>query len=123
MCAGVHEVSFRIVSKRGGVGSIGVGVVAAADAYYTATRSASENGYVYGSNGCYFAKSYGLTRRFGTLYGTGDVVTVRLDLDADTVAFQKNGVDIDGARQRIAHDEYCFAFEARSEGNAVAIVR
>lgn len=49
-------------------------------------------------------------------------VKVLLDLDADTVAFLKNGEAV-GLPRRVVHQPYRFAFYVKSVGDAVAIVR
>lgn len=56
---------------------------------------------------------------FGDMNVAGDVITVRLDLDASAVALRKNGADVGS----LAPDStYHFAFEADKEGQAVTIV-
>lgn len=54
-------------------------------------------------------------------YGTGDVITIRLSLDANTVAFGKNGADLKSVET--AGDAYVFAFYAGQEGDAVTIIQ
>lgn len=61
----------------------------------------------------------------GGEYGTGDLITVRVDLDEHTLSFRMNGTDV-GSPQKIAHaadgDVYHFAFDASYVGTAVTIV-
>lgn len=58
--------------------------------------------------------------------GVGDMITVRLDLDANTVAFRKNGIGTTaGSAQNIARGyepPFHFAFKAQTKGDAAEIV-
>lgn len=80
------------------------------------------NTFVYYPSGNFYAKTSWRTATFAE-YGTGDTITVRLDLDGSTVAFRKNDVDV-GTPQEITHieDAYYFAFSWSREGNGVTIV-
>lgn len=78
--------------------------------------------YVWSSSGAYFAQSgWSETANFGVKFKKGDRITVRLDIDANTVAFRKNGVDV-GSPQDIASGAYNFLFEAEWSGDRVTIV-
>lgn len=57
----------------------------------------------------------------GTPYGDGDEVTVLVDLDANTIAFEKNGASI-GQPRAIPHDEYHFCVDTAYAGPAATIV-
>ena len=52
---------------------------------------------------------------------SGSAVTVVLDLNANTVAFQKNSAAV-GSPQKIPHDTYHFAFDSCRKCDAVTIV-
>lgn len=86
-------------------------------------RSKLPRGCVYRSDGR-IVRENGANIRLGWLggYYAGDAVTVRLDCDANTVSFRKNGVEI-GAPQRIAEGKkpYHFMFTTTGRGNAVTI--
>lgn len=89
-----------------------------------ATSATSGNGipgYAYCSHG-WFARPVTL----GTTlegYTKGDIVAVRLDLDANTVAFRKNGKEVTPPEKILPHGAaYRFAFVAYCEGDAVTIV-
>lgn len=51
----------------------------------------------------------------------GDTVTVKVDLDANTISFQKNGAD-NGAPQDIRHGSYFFACVPNQTCGAMTIV-
>lgn len=84
------------------------------------TDGAEELGYMLYDNGWYFAKSDDFKEAFGVAYGEGDALTVCLDLDANTIAFRKNGVLL--SPQAIEHDAYYFALDTIAQGDAVTIV-
>lgn len=112
---GVHEATFRVAN--GYHSALGVVPVAKA----SITGSTYGLGYMYGSNGRFNAPGH-VVSSFDVPYGSGDLVTVRLNLGANTVAFRLNGADV-GVAQKIAPgDAYYFAFEADYEGDAVTIV-
>lgn len=61
-------------------------------------------------------KSFGASR-----YMAGDTVTVRVDLEVNTISFKKNGANA-GTPQDIPHKSYYYAFESYSRNQAVTIV-
>lgn len=114
---GIYEVTFRLQRL---ANFVAIGVVPAAKASHA--RSAYTVGCVYYSNGNYHALGKWVPSIVGASYGAGDLVTARLDLPANTIAFRKNGADV-GTPQKIAPgDAYHFAFEAWCEDDAVTIV-
>lgn len=105
---------------------MGLGVVPAALAADGTCRGAYEVGWVYDPVGYYWDRD-DYDARFDEGYGTGDRVTVILNLDANTVAFRKNDVDA-GSQKDIAHGysseaAFRFAFEAYYNRIAVTIVK
>lgn len=54
-------------------------------------------------------------------FNNGDTVSVKVDLDANTIAFTKNGAD-NGAAQEILHGSYFFAWDLRRRDEAVALL-
>lgn len=87
--------------------------------------SARSVGYIlYSSRGYYAPPGSCVHEWFGPGFGVGDAVTVRLDLEVNTVAFRKNGADIESPQeiQRGAEEEYCFVVEACGGGVAVTII-
>lgn len=117
---GIHAASFRIDKTDFGRGTA-LGVAPASKV--SATNDVWAVGsYMYSTSGSYWEKGRCRGSKIGAYGAVGDVVTVRLNLDALTVAFRLNGADV-GSPQSISPDEagYHFAFEAWSEGNAVTI--
>lgn len=115
---GAHEATFRVDEIND---FVGFGVVPASKVSHTRFGAGSV-GYVYFSIGGYWARSR-RQKTFDVAYGTGDLVTVCLDLDAHTVTFRKNGETV-GSAQKIAREEdaYYFAFTAYTGGQKVSIV-
>lgn len=118
---GIHEATFRVETNI----KVALGVVSAAKA--SDAGDAVFAGFMYDSSGCYYRQGC-LVLRFPA-YGTGDRITVRLDLDASTVAFRKNGVDCErfGADVRSVQnitpgEAFQFAFDAIQNPSAVTIV-
>lgn len=112
---GVHEATLRVMKMDG---YVGLGVVPATAASNAASEW--EVTYVYYSGGAFSGAGRWVT--IGTMYGAGDVIMVRLDLDTNTVAFQKNDVSV-GEPQKIAPGgAYHFAFTTKVDGNAVTII-
>lgn len=103
-----------------GVRSIGLGAVPAANV--SSTQIAVHDGYVNSTSGIFWARGRCIAAG-GVRYDTGDVITVRLDLNENTVAIRKNG-SCTVSPQRIAPTVggYYFAFNAYREGSAVTIV-
>lgn len=121
---GVHEATIRIEAPLGYM-TVGVGVIPVSKA--SSTDGAEELGYMLYNNGGYYAKNVvadSIRRKVS--YGEGDTITVRLDLDSNTIVFRKNDDEAIGSPQAIAHDAYYFAFDSDTdetlEGNAVSIV-
>lgn len=79
---------------------------------------------MYTSDGYYTAPGFDVSSKYrDSVYGSDDLITVRLDLDANTVTFRKNGVGAVGSPREIAHgDAYQIVFQARSKGDAATIV-
>lgn len=119
-CTGVHEATFRIDNKQSFLfwtSWLGLGV---APAYKALSTGAPTVTYMYRSNGeCYSSGSF--AGNFAG-YDHGDLVAVRLDLDANTVAFLKNGAAVAPPKPIATAEAYHFAFEAGSKGEAVTIV-
>lgn len=115
---GVHECAFKIVaeeltddqktltSKWGDDRGAGIAPVVWEHAYDAKVA------HWFGMDGVYAGWSQQTNLGPTATYGEGDVVTVRLDLDSNTVAFRKNGEDV-GSPQSIEHDAYYFAFVIR----------
>lgn len=132
---GVHEVTFRVDKFSGLVIYLGVVPASRASQAWKGGR-ASHVGCTYGSNGRLYRQGseirdwspwsryqYVAKRFQDREYGVGDEITVRLDLDAFTVAFRKNGATTGGYSPiQIARDKYHFAFDAAVGGDAVTIV-
>lgn len=74
--------------------------------------------YYYGSGSIY---ALGSAMPVGVTYGPGDAITVTLDLNANTVAFAKNGVRIHKPVS-VKHEAYYFAVSANGIGASVTIV-
>lgn len=122
---------------------IGLGVALVAKA--SSVSNTNRAGYMYYWRGSYFVPNIGYETNLGEAFGASDEITVggillgvdaegafelrfcslkvRLDLNANTVAFRKNSTDV-GLPQTIAQSEsgYHFAFDASTEGAAVTIV-
>lgn len=118
---GVHKMTFRIDSTNFLV-AMGLGVVPVAHSLCMGWYGWLE-GYELSTNGGYYAASEQPTADFGVAarYGTGDEVTVRLDLDANTVTFIKNGVDV-GSPQDVPNEPYYFMFDSATDSDVVTIV-
>lgn len=101
--------------------TIGVGVISVANSLSMA--EGWFEGYEMDDAGQFFAKNRHPVAGFGEAarYGVGDEVTVRLNLDANTVAFSKNGVTV-GTPQDIPNDSYYFMFESVTDDDVVTIV-
>lgn len=105
-------------------GAMALGVVPAAMA--SSTDVACNVGYMCDVFGDYWNRG-AIVRDADDLlfagYGTGDFITVCLNLDAKTVAFRKNGADV-GAPQSIAEEggAFHFAFESEDKSEPVTIV-
>lgn len=120
-CAtGVHEATFHVdqVAIVNGSGTITVGLMSATQASHRG--SSIWVSYVYHANGEYYASRK--CDEFGVQYGTGDEITVVADLDANTVAFRKNGVDVGSPHDIAPGEAYQFLFDAQEAGDAVTIV-
>lgn len=119
-----HEVTFHVNAagmQISGGGTLSFGIVPAAEASYRG--SAGDVGFVYYSGGTYYAeRSFDPTEDFDIMYGAGDKITVVADLDANKIAFCRNGVAVGSAQTIPAHKAYYFVFEASSDGNSVTIV-
>lgn len=107
---GVHLATFRIDDdgddgRYGGSSLLGLGVVPVSRISYA--DGALQVGYVYLSNGTTYVVGWPIAKQ-GATFGTGDTLTVCLDLDAETVAFRKNGAsfNVPGTR-RAATTPYC----------------
>lgn len=117
-CAvGVHEATFRVDKCRW----IALGVISAAK---TSVSGCGWNlGYMWSSDGYYCVRGH--QESMSIKYGEGDAITVCLDLDANTIAFHKNGEVVNDfpVPLKIAPgEEYNFAFDGYTDGNAVTIV-
>lgn len=117
---GIYEAALRVGDVRS---YIALGVVPTAEAL--STGDLHDVGHAYCSNGDCYAQGRCVFRSEG-LFGQSrrNVHTFRvcLNLDANTVAFRKDGADI-GAPQKIAAgDSYHFAFGTPWSGNAVTIL-
>lgn len=78
------------------------------------------------AEGYYYARSWSPCVNFAVLYGGGDAVTVRLDVEANVISFLKNGAAV-GPAQPIegasdGFEGYNFVFNAHDVGGAVTIV-
>ena len=114
----VHKATFRVVScpRHPDAGDFLLGILPAAR---VSSRGCWVEGYFYSANGRFFAES-----RFvaGFVpYNTGDAITVILDLNFKTVAFQKNGTAVGERTLTIDHDEYYFTFDTDLIGATVSI--
>lgn len=113
---GKHECTFRL---NGYCYDIFLGVIPASAA--SSKGPGTLIGYEFRSNGDYYAtRCDGATARFGKGYGSGDAVTICLDLDSDTVAVRVNG-EAAGDPQKIPHCAYYFEFDTYSKGAAATI--
>lgn len=114
---GIHEVTFRIGQSQW-VG-ITLGVVPAK----TAVQS-DNSAYTFGHMYIYFGRLCSQGREAATCpgYGEGDLITVRLDLDAGSVTFRKNGNGVGPPQDIASADAYNFAFDGYLEGINVTIV-
>ena len=90
---------------------------------YSDLLAAPDDGKCYelDHRGGYWAGSAHVGKNLDVRYGTGDEVTVRLDLGTNTVAFRVNGEDA-GSPQPIPHGAYHFSFSATDEGISATIV-
>lgn len=117
---GTREMTFRVEQRAHYPSSYGFGIVPATNV--SDKGSASAEGYVYFASGHYHARSvWHPTKNFRVMFDTGDVVTVRVDLDTCHVVFLKNGEAVAAPQKFARHDEYYyFAFEA-GEGAATIV--
>lgn len=67
-------------------------------------------------------RSRGSLIDFGDAFCAGDVVTVRLDLVANTVTFGRKNAGVSTPQKIPTGDEYYFVFEASCKGQAVEII-
>lgn len=118
MFVGCHEATFHVDLY--GDSAFALGAVPAAKASHI--DWARKVGYVYHSSGNYYEKKGAPPTAKFPSYRTGDTIAVRLDLDASTIAFRKNGKDV-STDMKIAHGEaYYFAFDSIKGDDAVTIV-
>lgn len=61
------------------------------------------------------------TARFGVKYAGGDEITVRLDLDASTVAIRMSGVDVGSPQELAGEGAYCFAIKSIAGSGATIV--
>lgn len=116
---GAHKATFRI-DKMSRNMLIALGVVPAAKAKALVTAS-TDVGYLYWSDGYSYARAQ-RGAKFGESYRPGDVITVRLDLNANIVSFGKNGVDVGSLRAIAPGDAYHFAVNFYEDGDTVTII-
>lgn len=84
------------------------------------TSPAYQIGYTYQAKyGTYWALGSGPHNN--AKYGAGDSIAVRLDLNANTVAFSKNGSTA-VSPQSIPNDAYHFVFESNRGETVVSVV-
>lgn len=112
---GIHEATFRMDKSV----DMGVGVIPVSKASNT-DDGAEVLGYMLDNDGWFYAKS-SMCSQIVASYTKGDAITVRLDLDANTVAFLKDG-ELVISPQTIERDAYFFAFDASAEGDAVTLL-
>lgn len=116
---GTHEATFW-VDKLSDMGPVRIGVLPTVE--QSNSDRAYELGYVLDSDGQYWSRDSRATRVDG--YGSGDALTVTLDLGAKTIAFRKNkdrSIALPPQEISSSAAPYYFVFEARFEGDAVTI--
>lgn len=110
---GIHECVFRVKKCVGRKHCNGLGVVPESKA--VTYGSGYDTGYCYDSNGDYFSADVSphAATRFSDrhMYGNGDDMTVRLDLEENTITFRKNSETV-GEPQDIPNTAYHFMFDA-----------
>lgn len=115
-CKGVHVATIRIdkMSEYTALGVILASRASSVDRALNVGPMYYSSGFYYGADCC--------APNVGGGFHSGDVVTVRLDLDANTIAFRVNGAGTVPPQEIARGDAYHFAFAAGGKGNAVTIV-
>lgn len=111
---GAHDLTFRIDKISESKIGLCVGVVPPASVSSSKSLSGSHVRYTYDAFGDFWALGDEIDSGDG--FGVGAAVTVRVGQDANTIAFLKNGTDIEFACANVS------AFKAYTAGNTAAIM-
>lgn len=117
---GVHEATFRVLNCETGSSSINFYLGVVPSSKVTLRGPGYRLGYFYQNNGWMHTEG-AIANVRDCKYTSGDAITVRLDLNSNTVSFQKNKTAVGEPQGIPANTSYHFAFDANYDTYAVAI--